>query len=234
VELDLFRSRSFAAANAGTVVFSVGFYALLLANVLFVTGVWGWSVLRTGVALTPGAVMAALVAPPAGRLADRYGQRALALPGGLVFAAGAGWLAYSMTTSVGYWTDLLPGMVLTGTGIGLSISSFGSAAVAELPHHRFATGSAITSCARQVGAVLGIAVLLAVLAAHPGKTALSGFHLAWTIMAGTGMAAAIAAVALGRVHAREVDGPGLDPSARPTAPAHPTPTGVVPQGAVQP
>lgn len=54
IELSLFRVRSFAVAGAGVLGFALGFYALLLANVLFLTSVWGYSVLHAGVALTPG------------------------------------------------------------------------------------------------------------------------------------------------------------------------------------
>ena len=64
IDLSLFRVRSFAVANAGNFVFAVGFFGLLLCNVFFLTGVWHYSTLRAGVALTPGPLMAALAAPP--------------------------------------------------------------------------------------------------------------------------------------------------------------------------
>ena len=88
IELSLFRSRSFAVANAGMFAFSTAFYALLLCNVLFLTQVWGYSILTAGFAVTPGPLTAALFAPVGGRLADRFGQRVVAVPGALLFAAG--------------------------------------------------------------------------------------------------------------------------------------------------
>lgn len=219
VELGLFRVRSFAVANVGSVVFAIGFYALLLCNVLFLTGVWGLDIVLAGVALTPGAVTAALVAPFGGRAADRFGQRAVAVPGGLLFAAGAAFLALSSTATPDYLTHFLPGILLTGAGIGLSISSFGSAAVAELPRQRFATGSAVTACFRQIGAVVGIAVLLAVVGDPTPGPALTSFHDAWWLMAATGTLAAACGVALGRVRARDTATP------TPTTPVGPsTPT----------
>ena len=81
LELSLFRVRSFAAACAGVFVFSLGFYAVLLANILFLTGVWGWSTLSAGVAVTPGPLMAALSSALAGRVIDRYGPRVVGRPG---------------------------------------------------------------------------------------------------------------------------------------------------------
>jgi MFS family permease len=195
VELGLFRVRSFAMACTGTFVFSIGFYALLLSNILFLTSVWGWSTLRAGFAVTPGPLMAFVAAASAGRIADRYGQRVVALPGGLLFAAGCTVFALRIGVEPDYAADYLPGTLLTGAGVGLSYAGFGSAAVAQLPPARFSTGSAINSCARQIGAVLGIAVLVAVIA----DGGMDAFRQAWWLMAGTGAAAALAAAALGRV-----------------------------------
>jgi EmrB/QacA subfamily drug resistance transporter len=195
VELSLFRVRSFAAACVGVGIFSLGFYALLLSGILFLTGVWHYSILKAGFAVTPGPLMAATASAVAGRIADRYGQRVVAAPGGLSFAAGCAYFAAGLSTEPAYVTHYLPGMILTGTGVGLSFAGFSSAAVAELPPARFATGSAIASCFRQLGAVLGIAALIAVLGATP---TLADFQTGWTLMAATGTTAALVALTLRR------------------------------------
>jgi len=202
IELGLLRVRSFAVANAGVFLFALGFYAVLLANILFLTGVWGWSVLRAGVAVTPGPLMAALSATVGGRLADRYGQRVVALPGGLLFAAGCVVFATATGATPHYASEFLPATLLTGTGVGLSFAAWGSAAVAELPPSRFATGSAISATSRQIGAVLGIAVLVAVIGTPRPEDAVSTFHTAWVLMAIPSAAAGMLALALGRVRAR--------------------------------
>jgi EmrB/QacA subfamily drug resistance transporter len=204
-ELALFRVRSFAVANAGVLVFSAGFYALLLCNVLFLTGVWHYSILRAGVSLTPGPLMAAVAAPIGGRLSDRFGQRVVAVPGGLVFAAGVLFFLLVTGADRAYASHFLPGMLLTGTGVGLSFSGFSSAAVAELPHVRFATGSAIASTSRQIGAVVGIAILIAILGTRRAGSPLHTFQHAWLMMVVTGGVAALIATALGRVRARNVE-----------------------------
>jgi MFS family permease len=200
IELSLFRIRSFSAANAGAFLFSVGFYAQLLNGVLFLTGTWEYSVLTAGFALTPGPIAAALCAPIAGRLSDRLGQRVIAVPGALLFGAGAFLLALRTGTEHNYAGTFLPGIMLAGAGVGLVLPAFGSAAVAELPPSRFATGIAINSCFRQIGAVVGIGGLVAVL--RSTELPLDGAHKAWTLVALTGLASAIAGVALGRVRAR--------------------------------
>src|SRR4051812_25677529 len=90
LELSLFRVRSFAVACAGLFLFSLGFYAVLLANILFLTGVWGYSVLHAGVAVTPGPLMAAASSALAGRGVGRYRPRVAAAAGGLSFPARCG------------------------------------------------------------------------------------------------------------------------------------------------
>jgi EmrB/QacA subfamily drug resistance transporter len=216
IELALFRVRSFAVANAGGFVFALGFYALLLSNVLFLTGVWGYSIVKAGVALTPGPLMAAIAAPIGGRLSDRFGQRVVAVPGGLIFAAGALLFAVGLDAERSYLTGFLPATLLTGTGVGLSFAAFGSAAVAELPRTRFATGGAINNTFRQIGAALGISALIAVLGTSAGPDALEDYQLAWALMAVTGGVAGLTGLALGRVRARHVGEPA--PSALPLAP----------------
>ena len=205
LELSLFRVRSFAVANAGSFVFALGFFALLLCNVLFLTGVWHYSILRAGLALTPGPLMAAVAAPIGGRLSDRFGQRVVAVPGSLLFGAGA--LLFVLDTDLhrAYASAFLPANMLGGFGVGLTFAGFGSAAVAELPRNRYATGGAINNCIRQIGAVLGISTLIVVLGTPTPATALHVFHRAWSLIALTGAVAAVAGLGLGRVRARHAE-----------------------------
>src|SRR5215218_298801 len=201
IELSLFRVRSFTVANVGGFVFATGFFALLLCNVLFLTGVWHYSVLRAGAALTPGPLMAALSAPFGGRLSDRFGQRLVAVPGGLIFGVGALLFVRDAGTAPSYVAEFLPATMLTGVGVGLSFAAFGSAAVAELPRSRYATGGAINNCFRQIGAVLGISTLIVVLGSESASGDLGVYHRAWALMALTGAIAVVTALALGRVRA---------------------------------
>jgi MFS family permease len=202
IELSLFRVRSFAVANAGGFVFAMGFYALLLCNVLFLTGVWRYSILEAGVALTPGPLMAAVGAPIGGRLSDRFGQRVVAVPGSLLFATGALLFALGTGHEPAYATEFLPAAILGGLGIGLTFAAFGSAAVAELPRSRYSTGGAINNCIRQIGAAVGVAALIVLIGTPTPENALHLFHRAWALIGLTGAVAAVIGVALGRVRAR--------------------------------
>jgi EmrB/QacA subfamily drug resistance transporter len=198
-ELSLFKVRSFSVAVTGTLLFSLAFYALLLCNILFLTQVWHYSILTAGFAVTPGPLTAALSAALAGRISDRFGQRVMAVPGPLVFAGGCALFALTLGSDSQYLSHFLPATLLTGTGVGMSFASLSSAAVAELPPTRFATGSAIAACLRQIGAVLGISVLIALLGS--GQS-LHTFHHAYALMSIPSAAAGLVALALGRVRAR--------------------------------
>jgi EmrB/QacA subfamily drug resistance transporter len=199
IDLTLFRVRSFAVANAGTLAFGAAFYAMLLCNVLFLTQVWGYSVVKAGLALTPGPLMAAAFAGPAGRLADRFGQRAVAAPGALVYAAGGLLFITGVGDSPAWVAEWLPATLLTGAGVGLTFPTLGGAAASSLPPARFAAGAAINATARQLGAVLGVAILIALLgtpASH--AAALRAFDRGWAFIAIGGVLAAVAAACLGR------------------------------------
>lgn len=161
VEPALFEHRSFVVGNFGTLLFAAAFFSLILGNVLFLTSIWGYSVLSAGLATLPGPAMTTVVSGPAGRLADRFGHRAVIVPGALVFAAGVMILRSAGPDPdwLGLW---LPGATLTGIGIGLAFPTLGSAAVRDVADDRFATASAVNAAFRQVGAVLGTAILVAI------------------------------------------------------------------------
>jgi EmrB/QacA subfamily drug resistance transporter len=176
IDLSLLRIRSFAFANTAMLLFGAAFATMLLSNVLFLTGVWHESALQAGFSLTPGPVMAAIFAVPTGRLAARLGQRRVAGTGCLVFAAGGLWWLWQVGATPHYATEILPGMLLSGAGVGLTLASLSSAAMASLPPTRFATGSAILNMCRQIGSVLGVAVLVAINDSAHGSGVLANFQ----------------------------------------------------------
>lgn len=166
VEPELFADRAFRTGNLGTLLFSAAFFSVILGNVLFLTSVWGYSVLTAGLATLPAPVWTTIVSGPAGRLADRFGHRAVVVPGALVFAVGVMVLrsAGAEPDYVGVW---LPGATLTGIGVGLAFPTLGAAAVRDVPGDRFATASAVNAAFRQIGAVLGTAILVAIVGDPP-------------------------------------------------------------------
>jgi EmrB/QacA subfamily drug resistance transporter len=216
IDFSLFRIRSFAVSAAGSFAFGAGFFSLLLCNVLFLTGAWHYSVLHAGAALTPGPLAAAIMAPIAGRVADRFGPRAIALPGNALFALGPLLLALNVGAEPHYWSEFFPILLISGAGIGLSLPALGTGTVAELPRPRYATGIGIATCLRQIGAVVGVAALIAIIGTPGPDQIISVFHQAWLLIAACGVLTAVASTALGRVRVRLVE--SLPPGGR-AAPA---------------
>lgn len=209
LDLELFRHRTFTVANAATVVYAMGFFAMLLGNILFLTGVWHYSILRAGLAVTPGPLVVAVVSGPAGRLAGRFGFRAVLLPGFAVFTAGLSWYAVQVGVRPDYVKQWLPATLLTGLGIGLTFPVLGAAAVASLHSSRFAVGSAVNQTARQVGGAIGVAVLVALLGSSTGAAALRDFDHLWTFCAAMAALAGLMAALLRRPRTVSVSIPAL-------------------------
>jgi EmrB/QacA subfamily drug resistance transporter len=210
LELGLFRSRGFSAANIASTLFFAAFGAMLLSNVLFLTRVWHEDILTAGLQISPGPLMAAAFAVPGSILASRYGQRAIAAIGALLFASGGVWWLTHVGLEQHYATDVLPGMLLGGAGVGFVIPTLASAVAASLPPARFATGSAIYGMTRQFGIALGVAVLIAVLGTPREAEILGSFRAGWEVMAGLAFASAIAAVAIGRLRAAPVQARSIE------------------------
>jgi EmrB/QacA subfamily drug resistance transporter len=217
VELPMLRVRSFAVANLGALLFFAAFSAMLLAGVLYMTGVWHDSILRAGLSLAPGPAMAALFSAPAGALSDRFGQRAVGAPGPVLFALGCLWWVWQVGVEPHYASELLPGLLLTGAGVGLTIPTLSSAAAASLPPQRFATGIAVLTMSRQIGSALGVAILIAIVGTPAPGDAVSAFDHAWTFMAVTAGAAFLAFLALGRVRVAGTGVPSAADVPSPTA-----------------
>jgi EmrB/QacA subfamily drug resistance transporter len=191
LELGLFRSRAFSGAGAASVLYFAGFGALVLNTVEFLTEVWHYTPVQAGLAIAPGPLMvlpfARLVAP---RLIPWLGGvgRVAALGCG-VSAVGQGVWLLALQAEPAYLTHLLPAQLLGGAGVGLAIPSLLGAGSAALPAAHFGTGSGILNMVRQVGTVLGVAALVAVLtvsAADPLTVFRHGVVLIICFFAGAG------------------------------------------------
>lgn len=205
----LLRSRWTLAANAGAAAFGAALFAGQLVAVLFLTGVWGWSVLEAGLAAIPGALASAVAAPIGGRWASRVGPRVPAIAGAAMFAAALLWLAVVADEHANFLGVWLPYGLVGGAGIGLGLPTLIGAAARGLPPARFATGMALATTARQLGAVIGVALLVAVvgtpttvagaLDAYRGGFVLCAAALVLSAAAATLLRAPLAVPRLGRV-----------------------------------
>jgi hypothetical protein len=166
IELGLLRSRTFSGTFAASILYYAAFGAFVLNSVEFLTGVWHYSAIRAGLAIGPGPLMvlpfARAVAP---RLVTGLGSPGrVAAIGCLVNAAAMALWLTQIQAQPAYLTHLLPAQLLGGAGVGLTIPSLLGAGSLSLTPDRFGTGSGILNMARQVGTVLGVAALVAILA----------------------------------------------------------------------
>jgi EmrB/QacA subfamily drug resistance transporter len=186
----------FALSVVSAFCFFVGFAGLLLAGVLFLTGVWQQSILRTGFELSPGPITALVFAVIASRLGGRLGMGFIGAAGGVLVAASLVWNATRLGVHPQYLTRLLPSQIVGGAGIGLAMPSFTTVAVSSVHPTRISTALGISSMFRQVGGALGIAALVAILGTPGATGALTAFRHGWLLMALACTAGAIAMLAV--------------------------------------
>ncbi|MGR8007754.1 MFS transporter [Streptomyces hypolithicus] len=167
LDLKLMRTPSFGGLMAGAVVFS----AAAFANLVFVS-VWAQSVLdfspvKAGLILMPLSGMSFVAAGLAGRfLADVAPQWPI---GAGLLLIGAGTLSEMLLTPTSGWTALLPGLLLTGIGVGIASPILASAALAAAPASRAGMAGGAANTFRQLGFAVGIPVVGAILSGAIGR-----------------------------------------------------------------
>ncbi len=161
-DLDLFRLRSYSLGIIGTTAFVVGFFAFFVPFPTFIQEAWGWSPIKTGLALVPGPTLAALLSPPLGRLADRIGNGPILAVGGV-----AGVVAMSLHLMLTgeepslFLGVILPGLFL-GVAAGCSFAMSVGAVMRDVPAFRFGMAGAGRTTVFQLGVALAIALAVAV------------------------------------------------------------------------
>jgi hypothetical protein len=127
------------------------------------------------------------------RLSGRLSSGTLIATGTAFVGIGAGLLALRVGSTPAYASQILPAWLLGGVGVGLALPTILSSATKDLPLHQAATGSAIVNMSRQLGSVLGVSVLVAVLGA---SGSLSAFRHGWWVVAGVSAVGAVAALGM--------------------------------------
>jgi EmrB/QacA subfamily drug resistance transporter len=167
LDLGLFRKPAFDGVSAVGFGLSAGMFSMFLYLSLYMQGVDGLSPLETGLRLLPVSVLSFLAAPIAGVLSHRVPIRAL-LGVGLA-AVGLGLLLMHGIGATSPLSDLLPGFLIAGAGIGIANPGIGQAAIAVVPVEKAGMGSGINTTFRQAGIATGIAALGAVFQSQVGS-----------------------------------------------------------------
>ena len=157
VDFGFFRSRTFLGANIVAFIVSFAMLAMFFFMALYMQNIQHYSPLQAGMRFLPATMMIIVVAPFAGRLADRVGPRPL-ITAGLLAVSGALFWQSGITVSSGYGA-LLPGFVLMGIGMGFVMSPMSLAAMNAVDRAKAGVASGILSMNRMVGGTFGVAVL---------------------------------------------------------------------------
>jgi len=177
INLDLFRFQSFSSATLGTTLYSLGFTAGFLTNSLVLQDAWDQPLRTVGLALIipPAISMGASVLT--GRVADRYGHRWILGLGSLLCGLAYALYAILLGDEPQVWTVFVPIGCLLGIGVGMTIATWSSAGLSDIPQGNFGVAGATYNTLRQAAYGLGIAVVITLIAAS--DSTMPGFRNAW-------------------------------------------------------
>lgn len=225
VRLSLFRSRQFDAINVTTVLF---YGALAAAGYLLVIQcqlVLGWSATAAGAVAIPNSLLFLALSPVSGALVARVGPRWLMTAG--IVAVGAGFaLVSGAQAGADYVTDLLPGILLQGLGLGLAVTPLTAAVLAAVDDTDLGEASAVNDAASRIGGAVAIAAVPVLIGAGSQDLAgalVGGFRPAMLTLAGVCGAAALVTAIFVTNRRAPVEAPVLAPPA-PHGCALPTPS----------
>lgn len=192
IQLELFRYRSFASTNLGVSFYGLAFTAGFLTNSLFLQEVWDLPVREVGLALAPSPVLSAIVSPITGRWADRVGHRWLLGMGCLSLALSYLLYIVLLDSQPQVWSVFVPVSLLGGLGVGLTVATWSSAGVSDIPQTKFGVAGATFNTLRQAAYALGISVVITLIAAAGEDTTLRGIRWAYVWTASAYVVAALA------------------------------------------
>ncbi|HTX00597.1 MAG TPA: DHA2 family efflux MFS transporter permease subunit, partial [Acidimicrobiales bacterium] len=207
--LGLFAGRRFSLVNVASLLMSFGMFGSIFLLAQFLQTVQHISPLDAGIRTLPWTAMPVLVAPLAGRFVDRIGGRTLITVGLSLQAAGLAWMAAVSAVHVSY-AALVPAFVISGIGMSLFFVPVASVVLSSVRPADEGVASGINNAMRELGGVLGIAVLGAVFSGSggyaTGATFVSGLVPAVAVGAGVVVVAVLAALAMGTARSRRARG----------------------------
>lgn len=197
--LGLFRSRGFSAGIVASLLLFAALYGSVFFLAQFLQTGLGYSAAEAGIRLVPWTATLFVVAPLAGALADRFGDRPLLVGGLLLNAAGLAWLAWIAAPDLAY-AGLIQPLVVAGIGASMAIPVVQNVVLGAVEADAVGKASGANSATQELGGVFGVAILVAAFAAAGGYESapefIDGFVVAIAVCAAFAAAAVIAALAV--------------------------------------
>jgi DHA2 family multidrug resistance protein len=163
IDLRLFKNRAVTFANSAMFVFSVGFFGAFLVLPSYLQQLLHETPLQSGLQLIPQGLGAMLAMPLAGTLMDKRGPRNVLLVGIALISTGLTVFAYGAWKQADYLPILLVGLVITGIGLGCTMTPLAGSAVQTLAPHQVARGSTLLSVNQHVATSFGTALMSVIL-----------------------------------------------------------------------
>ena len=200
--MGFFRSRGFAAGNASVFFLIASLFGAAFFLAQFLQTALGFGPLGTGLRLMPWTATLFIVAPIAGSLVNRVGERPLIVGGLLLQTIGMVWIGLIASPTMDY-VDMVPALVLAGTGVSMAIPATQNVVMSAVPATEAGKASGTYNMLRQLGGVFGIALLVAVFTGAGGYASpqafTNGFAPAIGVTAGLALIGAVAGLGLPRV-----------------------------------
>jgi EmrB/QacA subfamily drug resistance transporter len=194
-----FRSRSFSAGNAATFFLFAALFGAVFFFAQFLQTALAYGPLDAGLRLLPWTATLFIVAPIAGALADRIGERPLIVGGLALQAAGLGWIALLAAPDLEFAALVAPSIV-TGIGTSMAIPATANAVVGAVATEAVGKAAGANGLLRELGGVLGVALAVTVFAGAGGYASpeafTEGFAAAIGAAAAMAMIGAVAGLAL--------------------------------------
>ena len=199
--MTFFRNRAFSATNVVSLAMYFGMFGAIFLLAQFFQTAQGLSPIEAGVRTLPWTAMPIFVAPLAGLLSDRIGSRPLMATGLALQATALTWLASELSPTLSYGRMVVP-FILAGAGMALVFAPSANAVLGSVRADQAGQASGATNAIREVGGVLGIAVLSSVFRGNGGYTSAHAFVSGLTPAVGV----AAAMLAFGALAALAVPG----------------------------
>ena len=162
IPFQLFRDRNYSVVNWVSGVLAIGMMGIFLPLTIYFQSVLGFSALKAGLVMAPASLMSIFVAPVAGRLVDKIGGKYILMTGLTMFGAGMGWLALSAHPASSWPTFVAP-LVVAGFGMGCIFAPMTTVAMRNVDPRMAGAASGVLNTVRQVGQVIGVAAVGALL-----------------------------------------------------------------------
>ena len=169
-----FRNRAFSAANASSLFMYFGMFGSIFLLTQFFQTAQGYTPLQAGLRVLPWTAMPMFVAPIAGALSDRIGGRPFMAVGLALQAIGLAWIASVTSATVGYGTLVGP-FIVSGIGMGMFFAPVANVVLSAVRRQEEGKASGANNAIREVGGVLGVAVLASVFARDGGYASAQTF-----------------------------------------------------------